>query len=89
MSANVLSELPAGHQTPPTVWVFRPVDLGTCKMAAGIRNLNCSVPERPQSWLRTPPYTASSRGGSASACALNPMVTTMRAGGCAGGASQG
>eukprot|EP00969_Alexandrium_andersonii_P211998 9362811-Alexandrium_andersonii.AAC.1 len=41
-----------------------------CKIAAGVRNSNCAVPRRTKVHPRRP-----RSGGSASFCALNPMVT--------------
>eukprot|EP00969_Alexandrium_andersonii_P305127 13487529-Alexandrium_andersonii.AAC.1 len=58
---------------------------GKSKIVSGVRNLNCAGtgtashihPRRPRP------------GGSASFCALGPMVVTKQAGGRAGGASRG
>eukprot|EP00969_Alexandrium_andersonii_P360340 15455116-Alexandrium_andersonii.AAC.1 len=50
--------------------------------------LTVRLQKRPQSWLRTHP-TRPRPGDLASCSALSPMVTTKKAGGCAGGASRG
>eukprot|EP00969_Alexandrium_andersonii_P302436 13369301-Alexandrium_andersonii.AAC.1 len=60
-----------------------PYDPRKCKIASGVRNLNCAVPRETSN--STPEGLV--RGGSASA--LSPMVAMKRAGRRAGGASRG
>eukprot|EP00969_Alexandrium_andersonii_P315402 13934693-Alexandrium_andersonii.AAC.1 len=60
------------------------MDIGQCKMASGVRTLNCADSEKTSELA--PDSTRPRPGGSASFQALNLAVTTSQAGGRAGGA---
>eukprot|EP00969_Alexandrium_andersonii_P277308 12257856-Alexandrium_andersonii.AAC.1 len=66
----------------------KPVDFGMCRVASGVRHLNCAVSEKTSELVPNSTLQGLVWGGSAPFCALSPMVTTKRAGGRAGGASR-